>query len=92
MEPQIQRWSAKRKFELSLALIRGLQATTTAERRGSTRRRRSLSAFEAIHTQRSPSFNVRALSSALTLDAGCSPAVAQRFRQVDQLHRARHGF
>jgi Transposase DDE domain group 1 len=77
---------------LAFNLMRGFQVATTAERRGPTRKRRSLFAFETIHTLRF-AFLQRAgvivhPDGYATLDVGRSPAVIERFREVDRLLKA----
>ena len=72
--------------------MRSFQVATTAARRGPTRKRRSLFAFETIHTLRF-AFLQRAgvivhPDGYATLDVGRSPAVIERFREVDRLHKA----
>jgi hypothetical protein len=77
---------------LAFNLMRGFQVATTAERRGPTRKRRSLFAFETIHTLR---FGLLQRAGVIvhpdgyaTLDVGRSPAVAERFKQIDRLLNA----
>ena len=77
---------------LAFNLMRSFQVATTAERRGPTRKRRSLFAFETIHTLRF-AFLQRAgvivhPDGYATLDVGRSPAVVERFRRLDMLLKA----
>ena len=77
---------------LAFNLIRGFQAATTAERRAGTRKRRSLYRFESIQTLRYVCLQRAGVivrpDGYATLDVGCSPAVAERFRRLDLLLRA----
>ena len=73
-------------------LMRGFQIATTAERRGWTRKRRSVFVFETIQTLR---FTCIQRAGVIvhpdgygTLDVGRSPAVAERFRRLDRLLKA----
>jgi hypothetical protein len=74
---------------LAFNLMRSFQMATTADRRGATRKRRSLYRFEAIHSLR---YLCLHRAGALvrpdgypTLDVGCSPGVVDRFRRLDRL-------
>lgn len=74
---------------LAFNLMRGFQIATSAERRSSTRKRRSLLPFETIQTLR---FTCLQRAGVIvhpdgypTLDVGCSPAVVERFRRLDRL-------
>ena len=77
---------------LAFNLVRSFQAVTTAERRGPTRKRRSVYRFESIHTLRYLYLHRAGVlvrpDGHPTLDVGCSPAVAQRFRRLDRLLKA----
>jgi len=77
---------------LAFNLMRGFQIATTAERRGLTRKRRSLFGFETIQTLR---FTCLQRAGVIvhpdgygTLDVGPSPAVVERFRRLDQMLEA----
>ena len=74
---------------MAFNLVRGFQALTTAERRGRTRKRRSVYRFESIHTLRYLYLHRAGVivrpDGYATLDVGCSPAVAERFKRLDQL-------
>jgi hypothetical protein len=77
---------------MAFNLVRGFQALTTAERRAMTRKRRTLYRFESIHTLRYLCLNRAGVifrpDGYATLDVGCSPAVAERFRRLDRLLKA----
>jgi hypothetical protein len=66
--------------------------THVAERRGPTRKRRSLYRFESIHTLRYQYLHRAGVivhpDGRPTLDVGCSPAVAGRFKRLDRLLKA----
>ena len=74
---------------LAFNLMRGFQLATTAERRRWTRKRRSLFAFETIQTLRFTCLQRAGVivhpDGYATLDVGRSPAIAERFRRIDQL-------
>lgn len=77
---------------LAFNLMRSFQAATMAERRAGTRKRRSLYRFESIQTLRYVCLHRAGVivrpDGYATLDVGCSPAVADRFRRLDRLLRA----
>lgn len=77
---------------MAFNLVRGFQTLTTAERRGPTRKRRSLYCFESIHTVRYLYLHRAGVllhpDGRPTLDVGCSAAVAERFRRLDRLLKA----
>ena len=74
---------------LAINLSRSFQRATTARRRAPSRKRRTLFAFETIHTLRALCFQRAGLLShpqgRATLDVGLSPAVAERFERLDRL-------
>jgi hypothetical protein len=74
---------------LAFNLMRGFQLATTAERRGGTRKRRSLFRFESIHTLRYVCLHRAAVivrpDGYATLDVGPTPAVVDRFKRLDRL-------
>jgi hypothetical protein len=74
---------------LAFNLSRGFQRATTAQRRAPSRKRRTLFAFETIHTLRALCFQRAGLlarpQGRPTLDVGASPAVAERFGRLDRL-------
>ena len=77
---------------LAFNLMHGFEVATTAARRDATRKRGSIFVFETIHTLRF-AFPQRAGAIAhpdgyATLDVGRSPAVAERFRQIDRMLKA----
>jgi hypothetical protein len=73
---------------LAFNLMRGFQVATTAERRGGTRKRRSLYRFETIQTLRFVCLQragvITRPGGYATLDVGRSPAVIERFQHLDQ--------
>jgi hypothetical protein len=77
---------------LAFNLMRGFQAFTTAECRNLSPKRRCVYLFENIHTLRYQFLHRAGLithpDGYATLDVGCSPAVANRFRAVDQRLKA----
>jgi hypothetical protein len=77
---------------LAFNLMRGFQIATTAQRRGHTRKRRSIFAFETIQTLRFTCLQRAGVivhpDGYATLDVGRSPAVAERFQRLDRLLRA----
>lgn len=77
---------------LAFNLMRGFQTATTAERRGATRKRRSLFRFESIHTLRALCLQRAGIivrpDGYATLDVGPSPAVVDRFTRLDRLLEA----
>ena len=77
---------------MAFNLVRGFQALTIAERRGPTRKRRALYRFESIHTLRYLYLHRAGVivrpDGHPTLDVGCSPGVAERFRRLDRLLKA----
>lgn len=77
---------------LAFNLMRGFQLATTAERRGPTRKRRSLFAFETIQTLRFTCIQRAGVivrpDGYATLDVGRSPGVVERFRRLDRLLEA----
>jgi len=77
---------------MAFNLVRGFQVLATASHRGPTRKRRCLYRFESIHTLRYQYFHragviVRPDGYSI-LDVGCSPAVRERFKRVDELLKA----
>jgi hypothetical protein len=68
---------------------RSFQLATTARRRSRSRKRRSLFAFETIHTLRALCLQRAGIlvkpEGRATLDVGTSPAVAERFERLDRL-------
>ena len=74
---------------LAFNLMRGFQIATTAKRRSSTRKRRSLFAFETIQTLRFTCLQRAGVivhpDGYATLDVGRSPAVIERFQRLDRL-------
>lgn len=74
---------------LAFNLSRSFQRATTARRRAPSRKRRTLFAFETIHTLRALCFQRAGLlthpQGCATLDVGLSPAVAERFQRLDRL-------
>jgi hypothetical protein len=74
---------------LAFNLSRSFQRATTARRRAPSRKRRTLFAFETIHTLRALCFQRAGLlahpQGRATLDVGPSPAVAERFQRLDRL-------
>jgi hypothetical protein len=74
---------------MAFNLVRGFQALTIAEQRGTTRKRRAIYRFESIHTLRYLYLHragiIRHPNGYATLDVGCSPAVAERFKRLDRL-------
>jgi hypothetical protein len=74
---------------LAFNLSRSFQRATTARRRAPSRKRRTLFAFETIHTLRALCFQRAGLLThphgRTTLDVGLSPAVAERFERLDRL-------
>jgi hypothetical protein len=77
---------------LAFNLMRSFQMATTAQRRTATRKRRSLYRFEAIHSLRYLCLHragtlVRP-DGYPTLDVGCAPGVADRFKRLDRLLKA----
>jgi hypothetical protein len=74
---------------LAFNLSRGFQRATTARRRAPSRKRRTLFAFETIHTLRALCFQRAGLlihpQGRGLLDVGSSPAVADRFERLDRL-------
>ena len=77
---------------MAFNLVRGFQALTIAERRGPTRKRRAVYRFESIHTLRYLYLHRAGVivrpDGRPTLDVGCSPGVAERFRRLDRLLKA----
>jgi len=77
---------------LAFNLMRGFQVATTAARRGGTRKRRSIYRFETIHTLRYVCLQRAGVivrpDGYATLDVGCSPAIAERFKGLDRLLKA----
>lgn len=77
---------------LAFNLVRGFQVLTTAQRRGSTRKRGCVYRFESIQTMRYQYFHRAGVivrpDGYSTLDVGCSPAVQERFKRVEQLLNA----
>jgi len=77
---------------LAFNLVRGFQLATTAERRPTTRKRRTLFRFETIHTLRYLCFGRAGVllypDGYATLDVGPAPAVADRFKRLDRLLKA----
>jgi len=77
---------------MAFNVVRGFQTMTTAERRGRTRKRRSVYRFESIHTLRYLYLHRAGVivrpDGRPTLDVGSSPAVAERFRRLDRLLQA----
>jgi len=77
---------------LAFNLVRGFQLATTAERRPATRKRRTVFAFETIHTLRYLCFARAGVllypDGYATLDVGPAPAVADRFKRLDRLLKA----
>jgi hypothetical protein len=74
---------------LAFNLSRCFQLATTARRRGPSRKRRALFAFETIHTLRALCLQragvlVRPHGRAI-LDVGSVPAIAERFERLDRL-------
>jgi hypothetical protein len=74
---------------LAFNLSRSFQRATTARRRAPSRKRRTLFAFETIHTLRALCFQRAGLltrpQGRATLDVGLSPAIAERFERLDRL-------
>lgn len=74
---------------LAFNLSRSFQRATTARRRAPSRKRRTLFAFETIHTLRALCFQRAGLlahpQGRAILDVGPSPAVAERFERLDRL-------
>jgi len=77
---------------MAFNLMRGFQVATTAERRGVTRKRRSIYRFETIQTLRFVCLQragvITRPDGYATLDVGRSPAVVERFRHLDRLLKA----
>jgi len=74
---------------LAFNLSRSFQRATTARRRPPSRKRRTLFAFETIHTLRALCFQRAGIvahpQGRAVLDVGSSPAVAERFERLDRL-------
>jgi len=74
---------------LAFNLSRNFQLATTAPRRAPSRKRRTLFAFETIHSLRALCLQRAGLlthpQGCATLDVGCSPAVAERYERLDRL-------
>jgi Transposase DDE domain group 1 len=74
---------------LAFNLSRSFQLATTARRRGPSRKRWALCAFETIHTLRALCLQragvLVAPQGRAVLDVGPSPAVAARFERLDRL-------
>ena len=74
---------------LAFNLSRSFQVATTARRRAPSRKRRTLFAFETIHSLRALCLQRAGLLShphgRATLDVGLSPAVAERYERLDRL-------
>jgi hypothetical protein len=74
---------------LAFNLSRSFQLATTARRRTPSRKRRTLFAFETIHTLRALCLQRAGLLThphgCATLDVGLSPAVAERYERLDRL-------
>jgi hypothetical protein len=74
---------------LAFNLSRSFQLATTARRRGPSRKRRALFAFETIHTLRALCLQragvLVAPQGRAVLDVGPSPAVGARFKRLDRL-------
>jgi len=77
---------------LAFNLMRSFQIATTAERRTPTRKRRTLFRFEAVQTLRYLCLHragaVLRPDGYPTLDVGCAPGVADRFKRIDRLLKA----
>jgi len=77
---------------LAFNLMRSFQIATTAERRTATRKRRTLFRFEAVQTLRYLCLHragaVLRPDGYPTLDVGCAPGVADRFKRIDRLLKA----
>lgn len=77
---------------MAFNVVRGFQASTTAERRAATRKRRTVYRFESIHTLRYLCLHRAGVilrpGGYATLDVGRSPAVKERFKRVDKLLKA----
>jgi len=77
---------------LAFNLMRIFQMETTAERRPSTRKRRSLFRFEAIHTLRYLCIHRAGVlvrpDGYSTLDVGSASGVADRFKRLDRMLKA----
>jgi len=74
---------------LAFNLSRSFQRATTARRRAPSRKRRTLFAFETIHTLRALCFQRAGIlaypQGRAVLDVGPSPGVAERFERLDRL-------
>lgn len=74
---------------LAFNLSRSFQRATTARRRTPSRKRRTLFAFETIHTLRALCFQRAGIlaypQGRAVLDVGLSPAVAEHFERLDRL-------
>jgi hypothetical protein len=74
---------------LAFNLSRSFQLATTARRRTPSRKRRTLFAFETIHSLRALCLQRAGLLThphgCVTLDVGLSPAVAERYERLDRL-------
>jgi hypothetical protein len=74
---------------LAFNLSRSFQLATIARRRAPSRKRRSLFAFETIHSLRALCLQRAGLLThphgRATLDVGLSPAVAERYERLDRL-------
>jgi len=77
-----------RRYLASVDPMRGFEVATTADRRGATRKRRSLYRFETIHTLRYVCLQRAGLlmrpDAYATLDVGGAPAVRERFERLDR--------
>lgn len=77
---------------LAFNLVRGFQTATTAQRRRPTRKRSTVYLFETIHTLRALCLQRAGIilrpSGYPTLDVGRSPAIKDRFEQLDRLLEA----
>lgn len=71
---------------IAFNVMRGLQASTTAQRRASNRQRRARYRFELIHTMRYRLINRAGLlvhpAGKSTLDVGHNPILRERFERV----------
>jgi hypothetical protein len=74
---------------LAFNLSRSFQMATTALRRSSDRKRRTVYRFESIHTVRALDLQRAGIlvhpHGVATLDVGPAPAVVERFRRLDRL-------
>jgi hypothetical protein len=74
---------------LAFNLNRSFQLATTARRRASSRKRRTLFGFETIHTLRALCLQRAGVlvhpQGRASVDVGPAPAVADRFKRLDRL-------